>query len=73
MEGEVGTGSRAACPSTKHLSATCRGRCTGWQSTPVVNIFKQCDVENKKNVELSGKVALRMVRVQAMAYIHCKH
>lgn len=34
----------------------------GWQSTPVVNIFKQCDVESKKNVELSGKVRLRMVR-----------
>lgn len=37
--------------------------CAGWQSTPVVNIFKQCDVESKKNVELSGKVGLRMVCV----------
>jgi hypothetical protein len=33
----------------------------GWQSTPIVNIFKLCDVESKKNVELSGKVGLRMV------------
>jgi hypothetical protein len=37
--------------------------CAGWQSTPVVDIFKQCDVESKKNVELSGKVGLRMVCV----------
>lgn len=39
----------------------------GWQSTPVVNIFKQCDVENKKDCVLSGKVGLRMVRVLSSA------
>lgn len=44
------------------LSAT-----AGWQSTPVVNIFKLCDVENKKNVELSGKVALRMVSAAVLS------
>lgn len=41
----------------------------GWQSTPIVSIFKQCDAENKKNVELSGKVGLRMVRQQGPALV----
>lgn len=33
----------------------------------MVNIFKQCDVENKKDCVLSGEVGLRMVRVR-----HCQ-
>lgn len=44
--------------------------CAGWQSTPVVNIFKQCDVESKKDCVLSGKVGLRMVRVRRCQQQH---
>jgi hypothetical protein len=36
-------------------------RPTSCQTIPIVNVFKQCDVETKKNVELAGKVASRMV------------
>jgi hypothetical protein len=52
-------------PPRHHSAAAARLTClvsAGWQSTPVVNIFKQCDVENKKDCVLSGKVGLRMVR-----------